>query len=238
MKVRIASIYFEGRKLNRSQYGGMYEVPSVKKGENPFILEVPDKGQMDKLPHIIGGGHIRRVITGEEIAHDIVQHWAQNGMGMKPEVGPGIWQIREFLPVVNEHGIPQKDSDGRVMINEVSEEQKKEWFAEDLAFNIARQDRWIEHLIGEGDRMALNPKEIPYITSSMKAAVKYSGRQREWTLELKSGDRSVCSFCGMSIVSNVIICTHCHEVLDAKRYQANKDRIAAAAGSGGVKAVA
>lgn len=222
MTKTIASLYFEERRLTRPLYGGNFYAPAVPKGAKPFLLEVRDHRQPEKQPHIVGGHIIPRTITGEEIAADIVLHWTSGALGMKGDVRPGIWVVRDTITQVDENGVPIKDVFGAVQYRPATDEEKAAMWAEDVAENTACQARWGEFKIAVGDSYAKdeNSKMRLLIDPTMKAAAKYYGRDREWLDELKDGDTKTCQFCFKAIDARVLTCPNCREVVDRKGYDA------------------
>jgi hypothetical protein len=222
MTKTISSIYFIPCHAERHKYAGIFDVPAVPKGEKPFLLTVTDHVEMEQQPHIVGGHQIPRQILGEEIAACVVKEWAENGLGMSPECGPGIWVVRDTIPLTNELGVLQIDPlTGRARNRMATDAERAAMWAEDLAFNIARQERWGEYLIGQGDILDADPnkKMAILISPAMRAAAQYYGRAVKWLdRKIKHDDRRQCPFCLESIATATVICTHCKQVVDQKRY--------------------
>jgi hypothetical protein len=222
MTKSIASIDFIAHHAERPKYGGIFDIPAVPKGAKPFLLAVPDHTEMEKQPHIVGGHQIPRQILGEEIAACVVNEWAANGLGMSPECGPGIWVVRDTIPLTNEHGELQVDPfTKRALHRPATDEEKAAMWAEDLAFNIARQERWGEYLIGQGDVLDADPnkKMAILISPAMRAAATYYGRSVKWLdRKIRANDRKQCPFCLTDIPSAMVKCSSCGEVVDRQRY--------------------
>lgn len=220
MTKTIASIHFEERRLVRSLFSGNFYAPAVPKGDKPFLLEVRDHYQPEKQPHIVGGRIFRNMITGEEIARDIIQHWTAGVLGMTGDVHPGIWVVRDVITLLDETGTPIKDVYGAVQSRPATEEEKAAMWAEDLAENVAAQARWGEFNIQQADAYAKdeNSKMRLLIGPTMRAAAKYYGRDREWLEELKDNDSKTCAFCIKSIDRRVVVCPHCQNVVDRAAY--------------------
>lgn len=221
MTTRVATIYFETLTLERSLYNGKFTLPAVKKGLAPVIVEIRDHTQGEKLPHVIGAGVVRRQIVGQEIAADLVKALGSGAPGMNPNCGPGIWLVRDFAPVLDERGIPQKDLDGRVVLEELSPEQKAQFFTEDRQAAEARQDAWIKALLDEADALWAdpNPGKRIMIGPQHKAACIYAGRKREWLMDFKAGDRISCPFCQVAVPLGAAVCQNCHNVIDSVKYE-------------------
>lgn len=220
MTKTVATIYYESRNLTRSLYGGNFHVPAVAKGGKPFLLEVRDHNQPEKQPHIVGGRIVPRTITGEEIAADIIQHWTTGVLGMTGDVRPGIWVVRDTIPMLEDNGTPIRDVYGIVQSRPATEAEKAAMWAEDLAENVACQARWGDFNILQGEVYATdtNTKMRLLINPTMKASATYYGREVEWSDELKHDDRKLCQFCGKSIARGIVKCQFCHEIVDRAAY--------------------
>jgi hypothetical protein len=219
-------VYFEPRHLERTLYGGVFDAPAVAKGAPPFLLTVRDHNQLERLPHIVGGGQFPRTILGEHIAADIVQHWSQGALGMTPDSHPGVWVVRDVVVIYDETGTPLKDVFGAVQTRPATQEEKDAMWQEDLAANTAAQNRWADYLIGQGDVLDgdPNPAMKLLISHLMRSACKYRSRDRGWLQELKDSDAKTCVFCLKSLDARAVVCEHCHNVVDREAY----DRLTAA----------
>ncbi len=220
MTKTVASIHFEPRSIERSIYNGHFETPAVARGAKPFLLEVRDHIQLERLPYIVGGGQFPRQIFGEHIAADLITHWTSGALGMTGDCHPGFWIVRDTLPVLDETGTPIKDAFGVVQTRPATAEEKSAMWDEDLARETAAQARWGDLLIQEGDVLAgdENPQMRRLISHSMRTAAKYYGRDREWLMELKDSDAKTCPFCFKSIDARVVKCPHCSEIVDQAAY--------------------
>ncbi len=216
----VASIYFEARHLERTLYGGVFDAPAVPKGGKPALLEVRDHNQLERLPHIVGGGQFPRTILGEHIAADIVKHWSEGALGMTPECRPGIWVVRDVIVIADETGTPLKDAFGAVQTRPATPEEKEAMWRADLAENSMAQARWADLLIGQGDRLDgdPNPAMKLLISNLMINACKWRGRDRGWLQELKDFDAKTCPFCLKSLDIRAIKCQYCDEVVDQAGY--------------------
>lgn len=217
---KVATIYYEERYLSRPLFCGNFHAPAVPKGDKPFILEVRDHIQPERMPHIVGGRRIPVTIHGEEIARDIIQHWTTGVLGMTGDVHPGIWVVRETITLRDDSGTPVKDVYGAVQSRPATDEEKTAMWAEDLSENKAAQTRWAEFNIQQGDVLASdsNTKMRLMIGPTMKLSVKYQGRERDWCEEMKDDDVKACKFCFKSIDSRVVVCPECKNVVDPQRY--------------------
>jgi hypothetical protein len=228
MTTRIATNYFEAKAAERTLYGGTFSAPAVPKGHPPFILTIPDHIQREQRPHIIGGGRTPETIFGEHIAADIRREWAEEGMGMNTACGPGIWVVRDVIPLLNPDGTMLLDVDKKAQYRPATEDEKEQMWAEDLAEQSARQEAWALYLKEQGDILDADPekKRGRLISPTMRAAVAYYGYSVPWLDSRKAkaaGDVKVCQWCAKENPAAVIKCQHCHEVVDAARYTLQKE---------------
>lgn len=220
MTSRVASIYFMGLSARRPLFGGVFDAAPVLKGEKPFILSIADHIQPEKMPHILGGGYIPRRIAGDEIARDIVREWSAEGLGMNVACGPGVWVVRDAIPIVNENGIQILDADGTAQFRPATDEEKEQMWAEDVAAQTMRQENWGAYLKQQGDMLDADPekKRAILITPTMRAAAAYYGYAVDWMdRKLREGDRMACRWCTKIIPSNALVCPECSRVVDARR---------------------
>ncbi len=222
MTKQLATIDFQEHSAVRSLYGGNFYIPAVPKGAKPFLLTLQDHVQMEKLPHIIGGGRMPVTIFGEHIGIDLIAHWTMGVLGMTGDCGPGIWVVRDTIQLMNDDGIPVADAFGVVQTRPATDEEKKAMWDEDYAAAVARQAKWGEFLIQQGDIYAAdpNPKMRLLIGPAMKAAAKYYGREREWLDELKDDDTRLCPFCFKATNPLAPVCQKCDRVIDQAKYDA------------------
>lgn len=220
MQKYVASIFFDDTRVDRAIYGGQFVLPAVPRGAPPYILEIRDHIQMEDLPFISGGGRVPRVIAGEHIAADVVEHVAMLGRGMSVECGPGVWVVRDQVPLLDQDGAWIIDANNKPETRPATEAEKQAMFAEDHAFALRRQDSYCQLLIGQGDAYAVNPKETILITPRMKKACIHAQRERDWLTDLKDGDVRLCPYCMKSIDSRAIKCPNCSEVVDVAKHAA------------------
>lgn len=234
---QIASIYFSTVKASRPLYGGYYEIPAVPKEESDrkkavlpagvslgpggtFLLNIDQKIQRSQEPGPDGKRKVvqQYLVTDREISTDILREWTRETVGMTPDCGPGMWIVRDEVPLLNDDGTPQFDQDRRALWRQATDEEKKEMWAEDFAKAKERDANWAQYLINDGDRLAEDPKMRVLIGPLNKQACRAYGRDREWLEELKDGDTKVCDFCTKRIAVNAIKCPHCQEIVDPRRY--------------------
>lgn len=225
MTAKIASIYYLPLEALREKYTSVpFKLPAVPKNGSPEILVVNDYVQMEKQPYILGGGHKPVTIKGEEIAACLVKEWSENGLGQSPDCGPGIWIVRETVPVIDDLGNYVVDAAKKPQFRAATDEEKAAMFEEDHLKAIERQEKWGDYLIQEGNILASDPegRKIRLISPAMKESAKYFGREVPWTSTLKAGDRKTCPFCAKSISPVAAVCEFCNNVVDKARYDTLK----------------
>lgn len=216
MTKQIATIHFQGRKLERPLYGGYFEIPAVPKGAPPFLYTINDHIQLVEIP--LTTKRRPETIFAQHIAFDCVHHWAYTAMGNSTDCGPGIWIVRDVIPITAEGGLPVMGADGLPQVRPATDEERLAMWSEDLQRAIQRQERWGEWLINKGDEWDVNPKQRVYISDEMKLACEYYDRPRPWTGKVTMGDRKICQFCGTTFMAGVFKCPNCKEVVDLTAY--------------------
>lgn len=223
MQARVASIFFAPVKAERI-YGGVYELPAVPLGSSPVILTVGDRVQVEQGPYQLGsnGRRSRRqhVVRGETIAHDIVNEWTQHGVGMTPQCRPGIWVVRERVPLVDANGSLQLDADGIALWREAEEIEKDAMWIEDLAAAHAADRTYANMLFMQGNAMADDPRLIPFISANTKLGAKHYGLDAEWLRDGAALHVKPCPYCTKVIPAAAIKCPKCTEVVDVEGYAA------------------
>lgn len=219
-------------RAERSLYGGVFKVPAVPKGAAPVLIPVADHVQMEKLPHIMGGGNMPRRILGESIAADVVREWAHSGMGMNTACGPGIWVVRDVMPLVNPDGTLVLDVEKHAQFRPATDEEKARMWAEDMVEQTSRQEAWGAYLKEQGDILDADPdrKKGILISPTMRAGAAYYGYSAPWLENTRKrvGDMKTCQFCSRDIPSSTVKCHLCNEVVDRKRYEELKKQPAVA----------
>jgi hypothetical protein len=237
MLTRVASIHFAPVHADRSIYGGMYDIPAVAIGAEPYIADIEDKVQKDEGPISTGPGGGRRSqlryhVDGFDIATDIVAQWATSGLGMTPQAHPGIWVVRDRVAVVkkNEAGKDEYVMDGfnkQVFRSATSEEAKAMW-KEDLAANQKADHIYAEWCYMDGNRIAADVRNIQFIPENYKRGARQYGLQAEWLKEGAALMVMPCPRCTKIISKAAIICPQCNEPVDLGRYAAWEAEKAAA----------
>jgi hypothetical protein len=240
MQKQIASIYFAEVKTDRALYGGHYRIPAVAKGGTPEFITVKDEIQRSQEPSPDGKSKYTRrdLIDGRHIAVDIVREWTQETPGMTPQCRPGIWVVRDEMPLLNPDGTPQFDADHNAQWRPATTEEKEQMFQEDLASNRNADANWAEFLIQQGDFLdGQEPSHRKFIGPLAKQAARHWGREREWLEELRDSDIKKCPYCSKSIAKVAVKCS-CGEIVDLEGYARLKQRekeVLEAAGKGVVR---
>lgn len=227
MQKRIASIYFAPLKAERTLYGGYYDIPAVAKGAEPFVLTIGDKIQRSQEPSPDGKSKITQkyLVNGRDIANDILREWTRDSLGMTPECRPGVWIVRDEVPLTNEDGTPVVDADKAAQWRPATDTEKQTMWAEDLESARIANANWGDYLIQSGDVLAEDPKQWVLIGPLRRIACRYYGKDRPWLQELKDSDIKKCPYCTKAIPIQAVKCPSCLEVVDAARYNTMRAEI-------------
>lgn len=238
MTARVASIHFAAVKADRSIYGGMYNMPAVPLGGFPMVIEIEDKVQRDEGPISLGSGSGKRAqlryhVDGFDIATDIVSEWSTSGLGMTPAAHPGIWVVRERLPVTKIDPDTRKeeyvmDGFGHQVFRPATSDEAKAMWDEDLAAAKQADRRYAEWCYIDGNRIASDARLIQFIPENYKRAARQYGLQADWLKEGAALLVKPCPSCTKIISQSAMVCPHCNEPVDLPRYAAWEAEKAAA----------
>lgn len=242
MTAKIASLYFAPVYAERPLFTMKpYQMPAVPLGEKPAILEVKDQEQKWTGPYSLGQGgkrlQQRQTIPGETIAADLVNAWTVGGVSMNPQCHPGIWLVRERVPLVHgekansadpEPGTPQLDADNKQLFREATSEEAAAFWAEDMAAAREADQAYARTLYDEAEVMANDPKgsRERFIQQPAKLGVRQYGFDADWASG-KPAEPKTCEFCTKRIPKKAIVCPFCREIVDATAYgmaQVRRDR--------------
>jgi endogenous inhibitor of DNA gyrase (YacG/DUF329 family) len=225
---RIASVYFYPVHADRSTFGhGPYDIPAVPRGADPIILELTDKVQVEEGPYILGQGGKRQkrryLINAGDIARDLVNEWAASGHMMTPECHPGIFMVRETIPLIHEGGERdgqiQMDAEGKALYRDATAAEKKQMWDEDLAAAHNANQIYGHRLIQDATAFTDgNPKRIPLVPPPARAAATHFGVVAPWMREGAALDVVNCPMCTRSISKEAVVCPHCQQVVDMDRW--------------------
>jgi hypothetical protein len=223
MQAIVASIYFAPVKAERN-YGGPYEIPAVPPGADPVLLTVQDRVQVEEGPYQLGHGgrrsKNRHLVSGESIARDIVGEWTGTGLGMTPQCRPGIWVVRDRIPLYNEQGVPATDADGMGTWRQATEEERLAMWDEDLLQARIADHAYANMLFLSANAMAEDPRLIPFIPKNARLAAKQYGMTAEWLKENAALNVKPCPFCTKIISAAAIKCPSCSEIVNVDAYVA------------------
>lgn len=221
MTTKIASIYFAPVKAQR-MFGGPYELPAVPVGAQPAILSVSDRIQYEDGPYNLSNNGKRSkrryLVFGQDIANDLVNEWTAHGVGMTPQCRPGIWVVRERLPLLNEDGSPQFDADGVPTWRDATDEEREAMWAEDLAAARLADRAYANMLFVQANAMAEDPRLIPFIANNARVAARQYGLTAEWLKEDAALAVKTCQYCTKVIPARAIKCPKCTEIVDVEGY--------------------
>jgi hypothetical protein len=219
----IASIFFAPVRAERI-YGGPYEIPAVPPGADPVLLQVQDRVQIEEGPYTLGHGGRRQknrhLVSGESIARDIVNEWTGNGLGMTPQCRPGIWVVRDRIPLLLDNGVPATDADGYGTWRPATEEERLAMWEEDLIAARIADHAYANMLFLAGNAMAEDPRLIPFVPKNARLAARQYGMTAEWLKENAALNVRPCPFCTKIISSGAIKCPSCSEIVNVEAYVA------------------
>jgi hypothetical protein len=219
---KIASIYFAPVRAERI-FGGPYEMPAVPLGADPVILEITDRIQIEQGPYTLSSDNSKRsrrrhIVTSEAIARDLVNEWAYSGVGMTPQCRPGIWVVREQVPLFHQDGTQQTDADGLALWEPAGVVDRTNMFEEDLEAARAADRAYANALFIRGNGMAEDPRLIPFIPLNSRRAAKHYGLDAEWLKEDAALNVKPCPYCTKIIPGKAIKCPKCAEIVDVEAY--------------------
>jgi hypothetical protein len=221
MTTKVASVHFALVRAERIYRGEAYELPAVEANAQPALLTVTDEIQRWEGPYSGSTGKGRSkhstLIHGEDIARDIVNQWTTGGVHMGATCHPGIWVVREQIPLVNEKGASVRDADGRAQWRPATDAEQKSMWAEDLAEAKAADAAYAQALFDYANSRAQDPRLIPFIPKNCRLAAERYGLQAEW-LRPNAGTQRACPFCQKFIPANAVKCPNCQEVVDQAQY--------------------
>jgi hypothetical protein len=161
-----------------------FTLPACPKGTAPQIFKVADAVQFttDEMDRT----KIREnLIFAEQVAQDLLDHWARTPMGGPPGSGPGIGLIAGDAPTEAE-----------------------------LQVLLARQQAMFEWLYHEGMRMA-QAEEWRGINRHHRMAAEWLGLEEPWARDPRKKGNQPCPACTVPISTDAFICPNCHTVLRA-----------------------
>lgn len=248
----VASVHFFPVRTKRNYRGAAYEIPAVPLNSEPKVIQVHSLIQRD-WGSMISGTNKRQEhrwpVLADEISHDIVGEWTGNttvGLGMTPLCHPGIWFVRERLPVierqqklVNDETITYEermmlDGDNKQLFRDATREEREQMWEEDLSAARAADRTYAEWCWNDGNRIWDRDKHTQLIPPMYRAAAKQYGLNATWLKEAASSEAFPCPHCGALGSKSTFICQVCLQPTDLEKwaqFQARKDAALAAAGA-------
>lgn len=241
MTCKIASVSFAPVVAKRNYRGLPYKIPAVPLGVQPHILNVHDL--FERTWETVQGTSRRQErrwsVIGEEIARCIVGEWTGSttaSVGMNPLCHPGIWIIRDRLPVTEEVKamvggemltIEEKmvlDSSTQQMFRDATPDEKQEMWEEDLLAAKMADRAYAEWCWNEGNRIWQAwqrgskepvPREMPIL---YKQAARHYGLEAEWLKEAISSDSRLCPYCDKPCSKSTIVCASCNQPINLEAW--------------------
>jgi hypothetical protein len=214
MVKQIASIHFETKIAKRDAYAGNFMLPAVPKGGEPAVIAIPDHVQREQGTYTEGRQLRRYTVRGEEIARDILAEWTEQAIGMTPHCHPGIWIVRDVVPVLLDNGQPEISAERESVVRLANDAERAQMWNEDLQAARTADANWAEYLIERGDILARKIEERVLITPSMRAAAIHYGRERDWLHALKDTDVQACPYCTTMVPVHAVVCPKCTQVVN------------------------
>lgn len=239
---RVASVHFAPLTKDRV-FAGTYQIDACPLGADPKIIKVEGVIQRDWgsiLPGTSKRQENRWVVTSLEIARDIVGEWSgvtQIGMGMNPGSHPGVWVVRDRVPVTE---TKQRDADGQrlsyedlvkdamgqMVLRDATPAEFEAMWAEDVAHNREADRRYAEWCWNDGNRISNDNKYNQLIPLNYRRAASHYGLDASWLKQAAAIDSKACPSCGHLGSKHTFVCSACAQPTDMLRwaaFQAEKD---------------
>lgn len=245
---KVASIYFAPLYTRRGYRGAPYKLPAVPRGQDPAILECHDLIQRDWGPMIQGTNkrqEYRWLVTGDEIARDIVGEWTGDTVGshgMDPQCHPGIWIVRDRIAVTEQHGklvnsemtFEERqvlDAENKQVFRPATPTEMRDMWEEDLEAARAADRNYANWCWNRGNALYASQqrgevgvlKEVPLV---FKLGARQYGLDAEWLKEASSVEMQACPHCEKTIGKTAMMCKFCSQPVDLRRWaqwQSKKD---------------
>jgi hypothetical protein len=236
MDTRIASISFQPFEATRNYRTAGYRMPAVPLGAPPVFITCRDLIQRDwgaMIPGTQKRTQHRWLVLGEEIARCLVREWAESGLGMDPYRHPGVWVVRDKVPVTER--VPKavdnkgdltfeerlvKDDEGQQEFRELTADEQRQTFEQDLFAARAADRAYAEYCWSEGTKISREGKFNYLIPPNYRLAAKQYGLDAEWLREAAAIDSRPCPSCGKLVAKSSFVCMHCQQPTDLERWAA------------------
>ena len=228
---RIASVHFAPLMAARNYRSEPYFIPAWKRGTEPQILIIEQRLQYDRTAY--NGQKFRELITklvqSYEIAHDLVKQWTNYGIYMSEQAHPGVWFVRDRLPVMNEDGTQMVDLEKKAVFREATPEEKRQMWEEDLHANMTADAAYADILISKGMEIHNSPEKHISDAGSrpsdlMKLAARAFGVDAPFLHQTTDANLKTCPVCTSKIHGAAIKCPKCLEVIDQVAFDQYKKR--------------
>jgi hypothetical protein len=153
-----------------------------------------------------------------------VGEWTERGAMMNPQCHPGIWIVRDRLPILDEvTGASMRDADDKALWRPATDDERAEMWEMDLQFNRTAQEAYSLALFENANGIDQDKRLRKFIPREAHLAARYYGWDAEW---LRNNGVAVapktCIFCAKSIPGTAIKCPHCLEIVDIPAYAAQE----------------
>lgn len=236
---RIASVHFAPlTPQTRPFCNNPYTLPACPLGAEPAILEIEGVIQRDWgsiLPGTSKRQEHRWSVLADEIARDLVGWWSgvtTVGRGMNMESHPGVWVVRDRVPVTQggtagaSHDDLVRDAQGQIRFRPATPEEFKTMWAEDAAENRRADQKYAEWCWSDGNKISNGDKNNQLIPPNYRLAAKHYGLDASWLREAAAMDSQTCPSCGKLVSKHTFVCAYCQQPTDLVKWatwQAAKD---------------
>ena len=229
----IATVHWWPVLVDRKQFGfGVFTLPAVAPlGAGAQVITVTDKVQTDRGPYSESQDRRKRSIrkfpeTGEVIARDIVHNCTETGNRMSAGCHPGIWRVRESMPLLYETdvfeeshlthraGEQQVDAEGTGLWRPATDAEAKAMWDEDEAHARAADAAYVEELIAYAD--SVDERNWRWVSPITKAGAKHYGITRLWNNKAADLAKVPCPRCGEPTYKAAVQCK-CGYIIDPLR---------------------
>jgi hypothetical protein len=178
--VTLVSVYPDKPHAVERPFDGwtVYQIDACPKGEEPRLLQVLDAVQFTKDAlnrEVIN----ESLIFAEQVAGDLLAHWARTPIGAPSGSGPGIGLIAGDEPT-----------------------------DEEIQVLLERQNLLFEYLYHEGMRMAQN-QDWRGINRHHRMAAEWLGLEEVWARDPRKEGNRPCPACTVPISTYALICPNC-----------------------------
>ncbi len=238
----VATVHWFPVTVDRKLFGfGVYPLPAVPFGKRPEVIEVRDMVQYDYGPYMESSDKRRRPKkafpeTGQVIALDIVKHCTERGYGMVRGCHPGIWVVRESMPLLHETdvyidgrvhfkaGDQQIDAEGSALWRPATPKEAQTMWDEDEAYAREADAAYAMALIEIAN--GIDEKSWSKIIFPItKSAAKHYTITTPWNTKAGVLERMPCMHCGEPIIKTAVRCRFCTGIIDPIKAAYNEEKL-------------